>query len=315
MNESMNKQEFIQELIEYLNENKGNDVEVSVRSFVKTNDTKVEAINLISKNVTATRNFYTEELYKRYCCGSCSIETLGNEMLQLSKEDVPVEINFASNLFSCLSDLDSLLGGHVCIRLVNLEKNKEFLLGKTYLPFLDLATVFYCVVNKESEQMTSVAIPKSCSDKWDISLEEALDKVLEDMTIHFPIERKALGDMIEGILCDDTFGDVMNPPELELPACSPRIYCQTNTYKLNGAATILYKNALKELAEKLSVDILYIIPSSIHETLIIPEDEDIVLEGLKELIKDVNTTTVSPNEVLSDNLYVYDAVIDEIRIF
>ncbi len=84
----------------------------------------------------------------------------------------------------------------------------------------------------------------------------------------------------------------------------------SNQKKCNGAACILYPGVLEELAGKRGN--LFIIPSSIHETILLPDDETILAGDLKKMIHEVNTTQVSPDEVLSDSLYYYDAVKKEI---
>ena len=64
------------------------------------------------------------------------------------------------------------------------------------------------------------------------------------------------------------------------------------------------KVTAKELADKFDSDI-YILPSSIHETLLIPADGEKDAEELKDMVRTINATEVSPEEVLSDNVYVY----------
>ena len=49
------------------------------------------------------------------------------------------------------------------------------------------------------------------------------------------------------------------------------------------------------------------IPSSIHEILLVPDNGEVQAEGLKEMVQEVNATEVSPEEKLSDNVYHYDS--------
>ena len=73
---------------------------------------------------------------------------------------------------------------------------------------------------------------------------------------------------------------------------------------LRGAGTILYDGVLKRFAEKAGCDI-YILPSSLHEVLLVPGTMKISVDDLKEMVKDVNRTVVSAEDFLSDNVYVY----------
>ena len=58
----------------------------------------------------------------------------------------------------------------------------------------------------------------------------------------------------------------------------------------------------------------YIIPSSIHEVILIPDTLDMDIRYMKAMVKEVNGTEVSPDEVLSDNVYRYDIDTDRIEM-
>ena len=75
--------------------------------------------------------------------------------------------------------------------------------------------------------------------------------------------------------------------------------------KVNGAAAILNDDVRQEIAEK--VGDFYMLPSSIHETLIIPKDAGMEFKELEQMVQEVNQTQVAPGERLSDHVYEYDA--------
>ena len=80
------------------------------------------------------------------------------------------------------------------------------------------------------------------------------------------------------------------------------VFVATNEMKYFGAGVIL-NNAF--FSNKVIED-YYIIPSSVHEVLLIKKGE-MDPEYLKETVKNVNKTTVKFNERLSDTIYYYDA--------
>lgn len=82
------------------------------------------------------------------------------------------------------------------------------------------------------------------------------------------------------------------------------LYVLTNENMYLGAVTMLYPELLDLIADKLGSD-LYIIPSSIHECLLLPEQENIDGSDLRSLVKRVNDTEVADNEILSYNVYKY----------
>ena len=119
-----------------------------------------------------------------------------------------------------------------------------------------------------------------------------LDIVKEDSNCYYyeskNIESSVIDKMIEEVTVDNTF----------------EMYVLTNVAGINGASAILYNGILERFANRLNKD-LYVIPSSIHETIIIPKEPDISVESLRELVCDVNNSEVQEDEVLADCVYEY----------
>lgn len=82
-----------------------------------------------------------------------------------------------------------------------------------------------------------------------------------------------------------------------------------------GGACIYTKSGIKELAKKLNKNIL-ILPSSIHELILLPCDDDICKNefGIKKMVNEINNEYVSDDEFLSNNIYLYSLEKDEITI-
>ena len=62
---------------------------------------------------------------------------------------------------------------------------------------------------------------------------------------------------------------------------------------------------MDDIAEKVGGE-FYILPSSVHELLIIPRNADTDLKSLESMVQEVNATQVAPEERLSDHVYAYD---------
>ncbi len=78
----------------------------------------------------------------------------------------------------------------------------------------------------------------------------------------------------------------------------------TNCIGIYGAAAILYKDLMQSLADELNCD-LYVVPSSVHEMIVIPAEDKELYEMLSSLVKEVNTQFVDPDEILSDRVFIY----------
>lgn len=79
----------------------------------------------------------------------------------------------------------------------------------------------------------------------------------------------------------------------------------SNKNYLNGAALILCDEVMDKVVEHYKVNVLYILPSSIHEVIIIPDSDSVDVEYLKNMVYEINRSTVAPEERLSDHVYKY----------
>ena len=96
-----------------------------------------------------------------------------------------------------------------------------------------------------------------------------------------------------------------------------QMYVATNKTKLYGASVLLFSDILEKFAAEQQAKEIVILPSSVHETIFLPQtakttEEDI--ECLREMVRTVNMGQLQPEEVLSDNVYVYDTGKKEIYI-
>lgn len=82
------------------------------------------------------------------------------------------------------------------------------------------------------------------------------------------------------------------------------MFVLSNERKINGASIILYNEQLAELSDKLSDDLL-IMPSSIHEVLAVPASSMDAID-LKQMVREVNDTEVSEQEILGYSVYRYN---------
>ena len=100
--------------------------------------------------------------------------------------------------------------------------------------------------------------------------------------------------------------DKITIEEIEKMKCDDKIdmYVLTNEKRINGAGTIFYDGLLKKFADKIEKDLI-IIPSSIHEVILIPSDNGITDEEVNEMIDEVNENELETVEILSNHMYLY----------
>ncbi|CCX63528.1 transcriptional regulator [Firmicutes bacterium CAG:791] len=80
----------------------------------------------------------------------------------------------------------------------------------------------------------------------------------------------------------------------------------TNQKALYGSCEALNTVAMEEAASQLGTDKILVIPSSVHEVLLFPEDGGLSVKQLNNLIASVNKLDVVPKDRLSDRAMLYD---------
>ncbi|MBQ1392808.1 MAG: hypothetical protein IIY81_04590 [Lachnospiraceae bacterium] len=100
------------------------------------------------------------------------------------------------------------------------------------------------------------------------------------------------------VVADELMKDLMKAKE------QISMYVLTNRQRMNGAACLLYDHIIEDFAKEMQKD-LYILPSSIHEVILIPAINGMSREELTEMVKEVNKDEVDDIDVLSDHTYYF----------
>jgi hypothetical protein len=183
--------------------------------------------------------------------------------------------------------------------IVNAERNKVMLKYVPHKKFLDFAVIF--AVMEPDNKERSCIFDYSMFEEFNISFEE-LDKYADFNMITEQYEVVNMQKDMFAMVDNDT------PDEL----C---MYMVTNKNRFLGAASILCNAVLNNFAERMNSD-FYILPSSRHEVIFVPEALKNIagLSSLYESVKEANETVVSDKDFLSNSVYKYSREADEITI-
>ena len=164
-----------------------------------------------------------------------------------------------------------------------------------------MAVVYYYLLDNDELENATILIYNNHLENWGITLKE-LDRVAKKNTPKLlKSELKSITEVLAQLLKSRGIEEDF---ELEESDEEFGMYVLSNECKIFGAAAVLYKNVLKDFAGKLEKD-LYILPSSVHEVILVPVKEGITWEVLQDMVKEVNQTQVEDVEVLSDTVYCY----------
>lgn len=210
-----------------------------------------------------------------------------------------------------IQDFDIIKNG-IVYRLINPDRNKKILEDVPHMDFLDLSIVFHCLAKKEQMCTESNLIKNVHLKQWGVPL-DMLYKAASENT------QRILGYEIQnmyGVMCEMMKENPEKTDSVLLDKLekSILIYVVSNKNRTEGAACMLYPKFIGDFARALGNNI-YIIPSTIHELLLLPAINDNAGEYIKQLIRKINDTAVRPEEILSYSLYYYDREINNIVIY
>lgn len=82
------------------------------------------------------------------------------------------------------------------------------------------------------------------------------------------------------------------------------VYVISNQERVKGASCILDRKALEKFAKTKGVNQIYVLPSSVHEMILLPDNEEFDMYELCQVVKEVNDTQVDPEEQLPSRAYL-----------
>ena len=194
----------------------------------------------------------------------------------------------------------------ICLRVVNTDRNRELLSDVPHVPFCDLSIIFCIKMPKMQGQEASVTIRNGLMDSWGVDADTLYQVAKHNTPRLLPGSVRSMESVLSEIFCDEPGDFLMSEFDGVNPAdeSGSAMYVASNRERLNGAAVFLYDSLLSGFADRIGAD-FYIIPSSIHELIFLPEIPFADVDWIRETVLSVNAEEVPPEEVLSDNVYRY----------
>ena len=285
---------FKELILEALKERFGEECQIEYKEVLKNNGVKLDGVIVRQNNCVVSPTVYVNDYYEDFSNGE-NINNIADIIERLIRDNTIVDEFDADELI-----LFDNVKDRIVFKLINFERNKELLETVPYKKYLDLAIVYYISVKEDIFECASILINNSHLKLWNKTLEE-IDELAEKNTpFILKPELKSMGQTLKEIMfnSDDNEFD-----EEDFENCY--MYVLTNEKKQFGAATILYDNELKDFSERIESD-FYIIPSSVHEVIIIPSKFVDSSDSLDEMICEVNSSQVPLVDILSDHAYKYN---------
>lgn len=170
------------------------------------------------------------------------------------------------------------------------------------LPFIsDIELYFRIYLEECKNRSMSVVVKKEQLEYWNVSI----DTVKECAFANIDTKSFTFSDMLSAML--NGVVDLDNAEEMEkfLRETPNSMYVLSNKAKMNGARALLSNATLNKVKESIGED-FFIIPSSVHELLIVPQSTFAEPNDLRQMVKEVNDTQLEQNDKLSYDVYFYN---------
>lgn len=287
----------------------GKDYKVQVHTVVKNNDLHLTGLTILARTSNIAPTIYLEYYYEQYRAGATMSDVCHQIIRTYEEHRGTLDFDVKS-----VTDFNRVKD-RICYKLVSAERNKELLSDTPHIRFFDLAIIFYIMVSSDTEGMGTITVHDNIMDLWNVGKESVFELALQNTQRLFRGKVTSIAEVMIDVLasrldreCACEFFDLMAGEDDMIP-----MYVCTNTAKINGAGVIFYNGLLKEFADRVGSDV-YIIPSSIHETLLIPVSIGMDADEIRDMVKCVNATEVAPDEILSDSVYYYNRLTDRVEM-
>ena len=297
----MNYKEFLSSVEDTMRSRFGSAYSLSVQSVLRNNGTSYDGLIIFHPEMNISPTIYLNPYYHRYLDG-ISLKDICEDIYASYISSLPGR-PFDTDFFTDYERVRS----HLTMKLISRERNEELLSDLPYLPVLDLAMVFMVLIDDDELGCGNVLVHKEHAKLWNRSPEQLY---CQAMTNCFRLQPPCCRKLEELMLDMVNEAAAEGIPDMGMPSFSPGetsfpIRVLTNQAKVYGAACILYPGLLASLAQKVESDLI-LLPSSVHEFLLIDAVDDACLDGFSYMVREVNETEVADDEILSDHAYYYD---------
>lgn len=279
--------------------------ELEIKKVPKVN-TCLTGVIIRPKNFKGTYcspTFYLERMYEQYKeCGSFE-KVMANQAVYLEEamkflpEDI-TRIDIAN------------MKDRIVFQIVNTKENREMINLCPHREVMDLTIVYRVIMNVDKDGVSGFLITNDIASLEEMSEELLYHLAKKNTKKIFPFKseriEKTMGRLMKRWGADDedigcSFPDLDSVPEKD------RVYVISNKYEFFGANALLYKDVIAKVAKNIGTD-CYILPSSVHDLVVLSKESFSEASKLINLVKETNSEHVRLSDRLSDSIYLYSIV-------
>lgn len=285
-------QEFTETIVQMMQEKLTEDIKVSIQEITKNNGVVFRGLTFCDSKVNISPTIYLEDFYKEYREGR-TFEDILSEMetiYEKSRMQSSIQMDFFTEYEKAKSN--------IVYKLIHYEKNKELLADIPHRPFLDLAIVYYYLVDMKGLSNATILIHNNHLELWKANEEMLFAQARVNSPRLLSADFLGMEEMLRELT------DASSENREEWGRDDTGMYVLSNSRRMYGASALLY-DGVKDMCARAMDGNYFILPSSVHEVILVPDDGIMNKEKLEEMVRDVNATQLEPQEILSDSVYFY----------
>lgn len=303
--DSISKEEFRDILIERLKETYTEDqFEIEKVEINKNNGVKLHGIKVNEKGKRVAPTVYIDEAYEAYINDDASLQEIivsFNRGIDNGFENMPEEVQSSGDVFENYDFVKE----RSFVRIVGIENNDEYLEGLVKRDFLNMAIIPYILLGDEEEPCAShacVVVREEHLKHWNVDKDEYIDLAINNTARNLCY--KPMLDILIKMMGNRNPELIEELEEERENGFSSNMFVISTKNMFYGASAMIFSEFLDECMKKEAYDKMVIIPSSVHEIIAIMFDDDTISpDDMRQMISEVNHTSVEATEVLSYTPY------------
>lgn len=270
------------------------DREMKIQKIKKNNGLELTGMTLPKKGQCVMPTFYLEEFYNDYLeCHSAVGLLLKIRQCYEQAELMGPSIDDVEKMTSYEGMCNNII-----FRMVNYNKNREMLKECPHVRIYDMAVTFRIVYSWDDISISSALITNDHMEDWEVSKDELLVYAERNTRRMFPALVRSMSETIR------LFEDEAEEDMEDCDVCN-LMFILSNRQMMNGASVILYDELLENIAEEVEAN-YFLLPSSIHEMILVPDYMGMDREVMLNMVREANRTVIEEEDFLSDSIYYFN---------
>ena len=237
-----------------------------------------------------------------------NLDTVYNQMVDQGKSFQEVADDLITHVADIIVDMPKIdvnditnydqMKNTLVVQVIPTDRNAEMLADIPHKNIEDMSLVYRMQIDQNENGTSSVLITNAMLENYGVTVDQLHQDAMDAAVINNPATFRSMQEVLS---------DLMGmPADLMPPMDGPQMYVASVENSLNGAGVIAYPDFMNQVAEQVGGD-FFVLPSSVHEVLVIPDDGSIDRHDLESMVREVNASEVLPKDQLSDNVYHYDS--------